>query len=154
MWSQTLPLLPPIICQQNSTSQGLRVKGFISINCKNIWQSLKVLFTQNQILPCKVHVLGLTGQAAKANSGDWSGSSSESVQGLHCLPFLLHFLDTKLDNHNNYSDVPKSSDSQVWANTVNPDQTAPGSSLISQEQSDQSTLFALPSASFGCITLW
>ena len=34
------------------------------------------------------------------------------------------------------------SDRQVWANSADPDQTAPGS-----------TLFAIPSASFGCITL-
>ena len=40
---------------------------------------------------------------------------------------------------------PKFSDRQVWANSVDPDQTAPRSG---------STLFAIPSARFGHITLW
>ena len=39
-----------------------------------------------------------------------------------------------------YPNDPKFLDRQVWANSVDPDQTAP-------------TLFAIPSASFGCITL-
>ena len=47
--------------------------------------------------------------------------------------------------HEDYCNVPKFSDRQVWwANSANPDQTAPRSG---------STLFAMPSASFGCITL-
>ena len=44
-----------------------------------------------------------------------------------------------------YRNDPKFSDRQVCANSADPDQTA---------QSDQSTLFAIPSASFGLITLW
>ena len=41
---------------------------------------------------------------------------------------------------------PKFSDIQVWANSADPDQI--------EEQSDQgSTLFAITSASFGCITI-
>ena len=43
----------------------------------------------------------------------------------------------------NYRNDPKFSDKYAWANSADPDQTAPGS-----------TLFAIPSASFGLITLW
>ena len=44
-----------------------------------------------------------------------------------------------------YCNDHKFSDRQVWANSADPDQTAPRSG---------STLFAIPAASFGCITLW
>ena len=39
--------------------------------------------------------------------------------------------------------VPKLNNRWVWANSVGPDQTAPGSAL-----------FAMPSASLGSITSW
>ena len=42
-----------------------------------------------------------------------------------------------------YRNDPKFSDRQVWANSADPDQTA-----------DQYLDFAIPSASFECITLW
>ena len=55
-----------------------------------------------------------------------------------------------------YRNVPKFSDRQVWANSVDPDQTAP-----TEVQSDHlaavwsgSTLFAIQSAWFGRISLW
>ena len=52
-----------------------------------------------------------------------------------------------INNHeyyqSNYHNGPKFLDRQVWANSVDPDQTGSGSAL-----------FAIPSASFGCITLW
>ena len=48
-----------------------------------------------------------------------------------------------------YRNVPKFSDRQVWANSADPDQTAPLGAVWSG-----STLFAIPSASFGLITLW
>ena len=44
--------------------------------------------------------------------------------------------------------VPKFSDRQVWANSADRDQTASRGAPLSG-----STLFAIPSASFGCITL-
>ena len=44
---------------------------------------------------------------------------------------------------------PKFSDRYAWANSVDPDQTAPRGAVRSG-----STLFAIPSASFGLITLW
>ena len=44
---------------------------------------------------------------------------------------------------------PKFSDRYAWANSANPDQTAPRGAVRSG-----STLFAIPSASFGLITLW
>ena len=47
-----------------------------------------------------------------------------------------------------YRYFPKFSDGQVWANRADPDQTAPRGAVWSW-----STLFAIPSASFGCITL-
>ena len=48
-----------------------------------------------------------------------------------------------------YRNVPKFSDRQVWVNSVDPDQTAPRGAVWSG-----STLFAIPSASFGLIALW
>ena len=44
-----------------------------------------------------------------------------------------------------YRNDPKFSDKYAWANSADPDQTAPLSG---------STLFAILSASFGLITLW
>ena len=46
-----------------------------------------------------------------------------------------------------YCNFPKFSDGQIWANSADPDQTAPRGAVWSG-----STLFAIPSASFGCIT--
>ena len=48
-----------------------------------------------------------------------------------------------------YRNDPKFSDGQAWANSADPDQTAPRGAVWSG-----STLFAIPSASFGLITLW
>ena len=45
----------------------------------------------------------------------------------------------------NYCNDPKFSDRYTWANSADPDQTAPLSG---------SKLFAIPSAPFGLITLW
>ena len=47
-----------------------------------------------------------------------------------------------------YRNDPKFSDRYAWANSVDPDQTAPRGGVWSG-----STLFAIPSASFGTITL-
>ena len=44
---------------------------------------------------------------------------------------------------------PKFSDKYAWANSADPDQTPPTGAVWSV-----STLFAIPSASFGLITLW
>ena len=41
-----------------------------------------------------------------------------------------------------YRNDPKFSDRYAWANSADPDQTSPA------------TLFAIPSASFGLITVW
>ena len=62
---------------------------------------------------------------------------------------VLHELDTGQVLHYllwSYHNVPKFSDRQVWANSANPDLQ---SSLIRVY-----TLFAIPSAWFGLITLW
>ena len=48
-----------------------------------------------------------------------------------------------------YRNVPKFSDGQVGANSADPDQTAPRRGAVWSG----STLFAISSASFGCITL-
>ena len=48
-----------------------------------------------------------------------------------------------------YRNDPKFSDRYIWANSADPDQTAPKGAVWSG-----STLFAIPSASFGLITLW
>ena len=47
----------------------------------------------------------------------------------------------------NYRNDPKFSDRYAWANSADPDQTAPGGAVWSG-----STLFAIPPASFGLIT--
>ena len=48
-----------------------------------------------------------------------------------------------------YRNDPKFLDRQVWANSADPDQTAPREAVWSV-----STLFAIPAASFVCNTLW
>ena len=48
-----------------------------------------------------------------------------------------------------YRNDPKFSDIYAWANSADPDQTAPRGAVWSG-----STLFAILSASFGLITLW
>ena len=48
-----------------------------------------------------------------------------------------------------YRNDPKFSDRYAWANSADPDQTAPRGAVWSG-----STLFAIPSASFGLTTLW
>ena len=47
-----------------------------------------------------------------------------------------------------YPNDPKFSDRYAWVNSADPDQTAPRGAVWSG-----STLFAIPSASFGLITL-
>ena len=48
-----------------------------------------------------------------------------------------------------YPNDPKFLDRYAWANSADPDQIAPRGAVWSG-----STLFAIPSASFGLITLW
>ena len=48
-----------------------------------------------------------------------------------------------------YHNDPKFSDRYAWTNSADPDQTASRGAVCSG-----STLFAIPSASFGLITLW
>ena len=59
--------------------------------------------------------------------------------------YLGHFEHCQLTYYRN---VPKFSDRQVWANSADPDQIAPRGAVWSG-----SPLFAIPAASFGCITL-
>ena len=61
----------------------------------------------------------------------------------HCLSF--YFVQKKKYNRN----VPKFSDREVWANSVDPDQAAPRGAVWSG-----STLFAILSALFGLVTVW
>ena len=65
-----------------------------------------------------------------------------------------------------YRNDPKFSDRFAWANSADPDQTAPRGAVWSANSADPdqtapggavwsgSTLFAILSASFGLITLW
>ena len=55
----------------------------------------------------------------------------------------------KVNMGQNYRNDPKFSDRYAWANSADPDQTAPRGAVWSG-----STLFAIPSASFGLISLW
>ena len=57
-------------------------------------------------------------------------------------------MSVKQKNFNVYGNFHKFSDRQVWENSADPDQTAPRGAIWSG-----STLFAIPSAFFGCITL-
>ena len=63
------------------------------------------------------------------------------IFGLNSIYLVIQIIHT----HND----PKFSDSQAWVNSADPDQTAPRGAVCSG-----STLFAIPSASFGHITLW
>ena len=56
---------------------------------------------------------------------------------------------TAPDQDLHYRNDPKFSDRYAWTNNADPDQTAPRGSVWSGF-----TLFAIPSASFGLITLW
>ena len=58
--------------------------------------------------------------------------------------FNIH-IDEDIDDYRNF---PKFSDRYACANSADPDQTSPGAVLSG------STLFAIPSASFGLVTLW
>ena len=75
---------------------------------------------------CSSHLFGALGHGDTAAAVLWvgahSGRKTRSMQ---------------------YRNVPKFSDSQAWANSVDPDQTA-----------SESTLFAIPSACFGPVILW
>ena len=53
------------------------------------------------------------------------------------------------DEHLQYRSDTKFSDRYAWANSADPDQTAPRGAVWSR-----STLFGIPPASFGFITLW
>ena len=55
-------------------------------------------------------------------------------------------LERKLYCASKYRNDPKFSDRYAWANSADPDQTAPRGAV--------SALFAILSASFGLITLW
>ena len=68
-------------------------------------------------------------------------SSDANDYNSHVLVIIYSWLDK-------YRNVPKLSDRQVWANSADPDQTAPWGAIWSGF-----ALFAIPSASFGFITL-
>ena len=73
------------------------------------------------------------------------------------LPIFNKYLYNTIMYHN----VPKFSDRQVWANSADPDQTAPRGAVCADPDQNAprgavwsgSTLFTIPSASFGRITL-
>ena len=67
---------------------------------------------------------------------------SGAVQDQGTVCENIHYLNAS------YRNFPKFSDRQAWANSADPDQTAPRGTVWSG-----STLFAIPSASFECITL-
>ena len=68
------------------------------------------------------------------------------MEKLQSVKLLRYFLG--LSSVNQYRNDPKFTDRQVWANSADPDQTAPRGAVWSG-----ATLFAIPSVSFGCITL-
>ena len=62
---------------------------------------------------------------------------------------MLLKIDSLVEAYCIYRNDPKFSDIYAWANSADPDQTAPRGAVWSG-----STLFANPSASFGLITVW
>ena len=92
-------------------------------------------------------------QTAPRGGAVWSGSiysqsvctlvtrSTESCCNANCFIFITCCT---------YCHDPKFSDRYAWANSADPDQTAPRGGAVWSG----STLFAIPSASFGHITLW
>ena len=65
------------------------------------------------------------------------------------IPFNIFLQNDHEGKDSVYRNFPKFLDRQVWANSADPDQTAPRGAVWSG-----STLFAIPSASFRLITLW
>ena len=70
----------------------------------------------------------------------------EVIDGWFCG---LMFFWIVFQSSHDYRNDPKFSDRYAWANSADPDQTAPRGAVWSG-----STLFAILSASFGLITLW
>ena len=66
-----------------------------------------------------------------------------TLKGTHFFFYFAMLLNQGTRNN------PKFSDIYAWANSADPDRTAPTGAVWSG-----STLFAIPSASFGLITLW
>ena len=95
----------------------------------------------------------------------WTARTNQPVFRTCKYPFSLQvdswkegkLLSKKNWDTLNYRNDPKFSDREAWANSADPDQTAP-SSLISVRLLGAvwlgSTLFAIPSASFRSITVW
>ena len=80
------------------------------------------------------------------------GSNTETVKGIF-LNIVLYkcgkcLIKLYREEKRKYRNDPKFSDRQAWANSADPDQTAPRAVWTG------STLFAIPSALFGLITLW
>ena len=71
------------------------------------------------------------------------------AQGTTSLPYGLMQSCMTRALESIYRNDPKFSDKLVWAIITDPDQTAPRGAVWSG-----SSLFAILSASFGCITLW
>ena len=94
---------------------------------------------------------------AKSIQGHWWGFLSRNVE-VWPIYFLTKVFTALKGTHFcifiGYRNVPKFSDRQVWANSADPDQTAPLQTAPWGAVWSGSTLFAIPSASFGLNTLW
>ena len=75
---------------------------------------------------------------------DRVAESSKSLQ--KTIEYYQDFTSFVMDRYRN---DPMFSDRYAWANSADPDQTAPRGAVWSG-----ATLFAIPSASFGLITQW
>ena len=134
-------------------------KTQISLGSRPVWSeslpSYEETLGLNYLLSTQLRLIRLSGCPG------WS----ESSLGAHIILLVLSCsgsngtyspsipsspkLQVHTQNILTYRNVPKFSDRQVWANSADPDQTAPTGAVWSR-----STLFANPSASFGLITLW
>ena len=99
----------------------------------------------------KAWVLSYPLSAQRRLWSDWADAQADLSlcwAHSHFVGFVMSWLKS-IYSKMNYHNDPKFSDRQVWANSVDPDQTAPRGAVWSA-----STLFAILSTSFGNITLW
>ena len=97
------------------------------------WQVLVLRLHLWSYTEMNVHYFGKNVTCMGAGARGWMYSAAHNVS---VIPNRCH-----------YRTVPKFLDTQVWANSADPDQTAPRGAVWSG-----STLFAIPSASFRCVT--
>ena len=135
------------VCSHSFGPDRTRKQSGSFIWSRHMWSSFLILYCNLKCSndPFTWSTLMVYGPRTDQNLVHSEGQNPESqlVIMLSCTKFRKH-LELVAENWL-YRNDPKFSDRQIWANSADPDQR---SSLI------RSTLFAIPSASFGLITLW